>query len=224
MERVLAADANVRGLATLLGQPAPVAVQQPGGTADPAAEMEHERQRLFDAARQEGYAAGIADAERKIGEAMEDAGERLRQAHAAETESLAMLNQRLGELLKSFAQASADVEALNETCVLEMTYSAVVRFLGHAAADGTLIQSVCRKALDEYRQRPVILRVSPEDVAPLKELATEAEIAVEADSRLGPGQCRLQTRKGDYDTSLEVRLDALKHAFLRSLGPEEASA
>lgn len=218
MERISGMDTKVRGLTDLLAHPQPVlALGAQIEPIDPATQRERERHQIREAARQEGLATGMAEAEQKLGAAIDEARQQLQQAHAAESERLAAANRKMQELLKTVAQAADEAEVANVVCAVEMAYTAVIRVLDGAAAEGELIKRMCRKALEEYRQRPVVLRVPRADVELLCELATDVDICIEGDSHLTAGQCRLQTRKGDYDTSLEVRLDALKQAFLRSL-------
>jgi flagellar biosynthesis/type III secretory pathway protein FliH len=126
------------------------------------------------------------------------------------------------ELVRNLdAEISALDERLDEV-VVETAYAALVRMLGSVAAEGTLMRELCVQALLDYRQRPVVLKVAPGAVADVVELAEPDAIRVVADARLAMGECRLETHKGDYETGIEVRLEGLKQAFLRSLRTEAA--
>lgn len=224
MTRTPGPGAKVMGLAALLTQPRPDVVEAPADTFDSAGQLEQERCRVLEVARRDGYTEGMARAEKEIEAASELARQKIEQAQSAESKRLATAHRRMAELLQGISQAAADAESTTATSVAEIAYATVVRFLGETGADGALLKQVCRQALEEYRQRPVVLRVPVDDVPMLRELSTDASISIEGDARLVPGQCRLQTRKGDYDTGLEVRLDAIKLAFLRSVGSGEAAA
>jgi flagellar biosynthesis/type III secretory pathway protein FliH len=71
--------------------------------------------------------------------------------------------------------------------------------------------------LSDVTQRPAVLRLHPDDAELATTLAEGADVRIEADNRLARGQCRVQTRRGDYDTSLADRLDALRLALLDGL-------
>lgn len=222
MERMSGNDTRVLGLAALLSQPrlaepVPVAV-------DPAAQLEQQRMQALEAGRNEGHAAGMARADAEIADIARQTRLGIEQTQAAENERLAMANRSAAELLQAIPQAMAEADGSVDSMVCEIAYAALVRYLGVAGVDGTLLERICREALDEYRLRPVIVRVPVADAAALQALSDGAAITVEGDAHLRPGQCRLQTWKGDYDTGLEVRLDAIKQAFLRSLDAAEAPA
>lgn len=226
MDRTPGTGPNIRRLAALLAPPVSPVPTPASASAptDPVADLERQRQQVLEAAKREGYAAGIAEAEARIREGQEQARDEVRRAHAAESERLADAHRRLGMLLKSVEAAADGMAAEIGDCVAEVAYAAVVRFLGEAGSDGQLLRRVCQQALEEYQQRPVVLKVSKDDVDAIKTLAADTDVSIEADSRLRTGQCRLQTRKGDYDTSVEVRLESLKLAFLRGLDMSEAPA
>ena len=84
----------------------------------------------------------------------------------------------------------------------------------NVASRRPLIAEICRQALVEYRQRPIVLRLAEQEADAVAYLAEEGAVTVVADAHMKPGQCRLETRKGSYDTSLEVRLQALLHGFV----------
>lgn len=217
MTRAPGAGAKVMGLAALLAQPRPDVIEAQVDTIDPAEQFEQQRCSALEAARRDGYAEGMARAEKEIEAASERARQTIEQAQSAESKRLETANRRMEELLQGVSQAAADADATTATWVAEIAYAALVRFLGENGVDDALLKQVCRQALEEYRQRPVVLRVPVDEVPMLQELSADASISIEGDARLAPGQCRLQTRKGDYDTGLEVRLDAIKQAFLRSV-------
>ena len=107
-----------------------------------------------------------------------------------------------------------------ETQLLEdavvLAYAAVVRVCGSSSAD---FRQVCAQLLDEQRERPVLLRVAP-SLHPLVEGLADAQVRVEPAVGLLPGQVQLQTSNGIVDGGLDVRLDAIRAAFLSGLAAQ----
>lgn len=217
MERLPENSGRVVGLAALLSQPRPI--QNEDGV-DPAAELQKMRDRTLELAQREGYARGMELAAQEIADAKAAASAEtirsVQRAHAEETERLATSNRRLSELLEALGKADAEQQLRVEEQVLEITYASVIRLIGDIGVCGEVLSRICQKALDEYRQRPLMLKVAEEDLGYVHDLASST-ITVEMDGQLSPGECRLHTHKGDYYTSLELRLEGLKQAFLRTL-------
>lgn len=224
MERISADQGRIVGLSALL-QPAPAAnAAPPQARPDPAAELERERKAVLERAEAEGLKRGLQRADEQILASQQKAEARIEQAHAAQTRKLRDANEQLAALLKAWPAAADELDQRLETLSLDIAFACVTRLLGEIGADGELMKRLCRQALSEYRQRPVTVRVAAADVEAVGELASDTEVRVIADARLSPGQCRLETHKGLYDTSLEVRLDALKQALLRSVDGGDADA
>jgi flagellar biosynthesis/type III secretory pathway protein FliH len=225
MERIEATDGRITGLAAALVLPqqsfpeTAVPVRAP----DPALLLEQERNRIFEEARKLGFAQGMKDADQKIQAATEQAQQKAEAAHAKEVARLRDTCSRLELVLRNIPPAMAEVDEQILAASVEIAYASVLRVIGKAHADGDLIHGICQQALDEYRQRPVILCVSSADYPSLGELTADESIRIQADATLTSGQCRLETAKGLYGTSLEVRLDALKQAFIRHF-PESVEA
>lgn len=227
MQRIAPAQGRIVELSALL-QPAAAAVvadaPAPAERPDPAAELERERKAVLERAEAEGLERGLKRAEARILASQQQAESRVEQAHAAQTRKLQAANDQLAALLRAWPAAADELEQRLEAASLEIAYACVTRLLGEIGADGELMKRLCRQALSEYRQRPVLVRVAAADLDAVSELAADSELRVLADARLSPGQCRLETHKGLYDTSLEVRLDALKQALLHSLDGGDAGA
>lgn len=225
MERIAAVDDRIVALSTLFARPKPV---NPTATAqlfvDPRVEIEAERTRIFKAARDEGYAAGIKRAEEEISRRSREAESAIAADHAVEGRRLQDANEQMARLLRALPEAVSGIEDEIEPQVVEAAFMATLRVLGDAATRRPLIVDICRQALVEYRQRPIALRVAEQERDAVAFLAEEGAITVVADARLVPGQCRLETRKGLYDTSLEVRLQALLRGFLNALRSREGVA
>ncbi len=219
-ERV-ADDARVVGLGDLLK--ARPSVPQTGNASavepppDPRVLLEQERVRVLDAARKDGHAAGMRDAEKAI-EARAQAAEREWQAkYEKETGRLADATRRLEGLIRTLPEALAEIEAQVEALTIEATFAATARVVAEAARDEKMVIGFCREALAEYALRPVVLRVHPDALAAVKSALAEEDIRVESDARLAAGQCRIESAKGLYDISIAHRMEALKTQLLASL-------
>jgi flagellar assembly protein FliH len=193
------------------------AMTAPMQEPDPRELLAQERQRTLASAQEEGYATGMAQAKDELRKAIAQAEEDVRKAHAAEGERLTAANERMTTLLRSVQRAVDESDDRLESLAVEVAFAALARVLGQAAADRALMLSVCRQALDEYRQRPVVLRVAVDEAEQVQALMHGEDIRIVADPHLDHGQCRLETHKGLYDTSVETRLDAVKQALLDAL-------
>lgn len=213
------AEARIVGLGDLFKPREPVVAAEPAPPPppDPRVLLEQERVRVLDAARKDGHAAGMRDAEKDI-EARATAAEREWQAKfEKETRRLAETTRRLEALIAALPDAVAEVERQVETLTVEATFAATLRIVAEAARDEAMVLDFCREALAEYALRPVRLRVHPELVAAVAATLASDDIRVEGDPRLAAGQCRIESEKGLYDISLAHRLDALKDQLLASL-------
>lgn len=223
MQRVASEGVRITELTALLRESRVEAVPERAhdSTPDPAQLLQAERKMVQQQARDEGYAQGLAGAGEEIAKRIAAAERRVADAHSAELERLRTASERLEVMLREVPDAVLELEQRFEPVVVEAVYAAVLRLIGDVAAQGGLLEQVCRQALSEYRQRPVVMRVAPSDMAQVQSLTDGNAVRVEVDALLMPGQCRLETHKGLYDAGVDVRLDALKQALLRSLGNSE---
>lgn len=224
LERVTPQQARIVGLAAALAAPAPAATAAQTAAdepaPDPAALLAQERERVLAQARRDGEAAGLARADAELQAQRERVRAEIEAANAERAQALEDERGELRALAQNLSRQLAEAEAQMREAVVEVAYAALCRALGEreAAARGQTTAALCAQLLDEYRHRPATLRIGPEafdavDAA----VAGQAELRVLADPTLRPGECRLETRKGAYDTRLEDRLDALKQALLRGL-------
>lgn len=219
------ADARIVGLGDLFKPREPVvAVEQAPPPPDPRVLLEQERVRVLDAARKDGHAAGMRDAEKAIETRALAAEREWREKFEKETARLAETTRRLEALIAALPAAVAEVERQVETLTVEATFAATLRIVAEAARDEAMVLDFCREALAEYALRPVRLRVHPELVAAVAATLASDDIRIEGDPRLAHGQCRIESEKGLYDISLAHRLDALKDQLLASLDDSAAAA
>lgn len=217
MERVHDGERRIVSLSAALSPPAPVDVAPLVAAPDPAEQLREGAERVFRAAREQGVAEGRARADAEVREASAQAARAVRAEHAAEQARLDAANADATRLCEALAAGVAAVDRELEDTVVEVAYAAVLRIVGVIAIDEDLVRTLCRQALSDVTQRPAVLRLHPEDAERATSLANGADVRIEPDNRLARGQCRVQTRRGDFDTSLVDRLDALRNALLDGL-------
>ena len=189
---------------------------------DPAEELRIQRQHVFDATREEGFAEGMRDAQAEIQRQIEVVAMRLREEHAGSLKRLRAEHEQIRKLAASLPEALAAHATDAETLAVEVAFAAVTRLLGEKSADGTLMRTLCQRIVHEYGHPPATLRVSEADL-PLLEGAALG-IALEADRRLAPGQCVIDTVRGQFESGLDVRLDALRKALLATVAEHRGQA
>lgn len=227
VETVVPSQARIVGLAAALAPPAKQAIRPADAEAapapDPAALLAQERERVLAQARRDGRAEGLADAAAELQAERERVRAQIEADNAERAQALDEQRAELSALARTLAQRLAEAETELREAVVEIAYAALCRALGEreAAARGQTTAALCAQLLDEYRHRPATLRIGPEAFDAVNTaVAAQTELRVLIDPTLRPGECRLQTRKGAYDTRLEDRLDALKQALLRGLEAE----
>lgn len=223
MKRISPADARIVGLASLFA-PAAADALPPALAPDPQAQREQERRAAFDEACAEGRAQGLARADAEIERRALAAERAVEAAHAEAARKLQADRARISECLRGLDRAQAALDARIGDIAAEIAYAAVLKILGEPAAERPLMLRLCQQALADFRLRPVVLRVAVGDVDALGALAEPDVVRILADPALAAGQCRLETHRGTYETGLEVRLEAMKQAFLQGNAASEAGA
>lgn len=199
-------------LADALAPPVPATAIPP---VDAAELLQKERERLFDAARREGQAKGLAEAEAEVSRRVEAVASRLKAEHQAALEKLDARAGAMSKLAQGLA-AALDGQARDaEEAAVEAAFAALLRVLGDKAAERHLVRELCQQALIARGAGAATLRLSPDDHAGLELEAVDLQIV--ADPALSPGQCILESSRGASDTGLDVRLEAMKRAFLDGL-------
>lgn len=205
----------------LIGEVRPIVSDGPSAE-DVADALRVQHQRAFDAARKEGFAEGSKDAEREIAQQVEKIERRLTAVHEAAMAKLEAEQSRLRQYISSLSGALQDYSVDAETLAVEVAYAAVIRVLGEKSADRTLLPELCRTIVREYGHPPATLRVSDVDFSLFE--STEFDIPVEADRRLLPGQCVIDTARGQFESGLDVRLEALTKALLSAVAEHRGLA
>lgn len=205
--------------------PVTAASSQPTPAPDPRVALEAERRAALDAAREEGLAAGLREAEKRIETRARAAERSAREALDSETKRLADVSARLAALLAAWPAEIAALEQRCEAIVVEATFAATTRLVGELARDDARLVDYCRAALVAHSARPAVLRVHPDALAAVRDALPDHArdtLRVEGDATLGALHCRIESERGVYELSLEHRLDALKQALLAALAADDA--
>lgn len=184
-------------------------------TVDHEAELRAQAQRVFEQAHEQAMAAAETRIASEVSARVEKIEQAMRLEHEAACQALEQARRRM---LASADGLQAALAPWSEACELmsvEVAYAAVVRLLGDRAADKSLMASLCHAIVREYGHPPATLRISEEDFVDLDEHLIE--IPVEVDRRLRPGQCVIDTARGQLETGLDVRLEGLSKALLQTL-------
>ena len=176
---------------------------------------EQERLKWLQEAREAGHAEGMRQADAQIRDAVAAAELACHHRHAQALAELQDQRPRLAQWSLRLPAPLAGLERAMLAMAIQLAYAAMLRVLDALPAEERIAQA-CRQALAEQKQRPLLLRLPPLD-APFAQALATAEIRIEADARLQPGQCRIESPLGIDDAGLDVRLDALRTAFLQGL-------
>jgi flagellar biosynthesis/type III secretory pathway protein FliH len=189
---------------------------------DPAETLRVQSALAFDAAREQGLAKGLSDAESQVKLQVEAIATRLREEHAASLKRLHSEQDRLRNLATSLQEAVSMYATDAESLAVEVGFASVTRLLGEKSADRTLMNALCQRIVHEYGHPPATLRISEADLPLLA--SVELGIPVEADRRLAPGQCVIDTARGQFESGLDVRLDALRRTLLATVAEHRGQA
>jgi len=187
--------------------------------ADPALadnkRLQDHQTQLFDQAREHGLSEGLKNAEQEIQKRVEEIEARLAQAHQKAVAEL-RTQQELFQKLITNVKTSVEQHATEaEAVAVEVAFASVIRLLGDKAADHTLVAALCAAVANEYGHGAATLHVSEADRVMFE--SVNIGIAIEVDRRLQSGQCIIETTRGQFDCGVDVRLEALKKAFLSGL-------
>lgn len=175
-------------------------------------EMERQNERARQAI-QKAYAQGY-DEGRKKGAQEEGAA-----AAPVYQKKVAALQEHIGTYLKNFEEEKYAIYAKADRILLELCCRMVKKILGtEPVLQPEVVLSVLRKALSFVAEREkLVVRVSPRDrdiVAGNKDFwapVTERlkDITIEADERIEPGGCIIESNAGVTDARLGVQLHEL---------------
>lgn len=134
-------------------------------------------------------------------------------------------NQKTSELLLETVDRSVRHFEEFENDVIEVVIKALRKIIGELK-EKDLISRVVRTSLEAVRnQKKVTLIVSSEEAPKLREELNQilAEfpsinyIDIEADPRIEPGGCKLETEVGVVDATIETQLEAIRHSLTKAI-------
>lgn len=192
----------------------------PPAGRDPAAELKQQRIRIFEQAREEGRAAGLKEAELEIARQVEVDRLKLEAGHRAAVTALNAereVLQAMGGALSSAAKMQLEQA---EALAAEVAFAAVTRLLGDRLSRADLMAALCGEIIREFGQNEATLRVGERDLEVLS--AIQLDVPLVLDRRLAPGECVMDTSRGQFASGLDVRLEGLKQALLQALKSEDA--
>ena len=221
IQRVTADDTRVTRLGSFFQPPVPapalnVVPAEP--TPDPQALLDHALQQ----AREAGFEQGMQEVQSRIREAERAAEQACQQRYTERQQAVEAQHQQLTQWLQQLPEQAARWEDHVLRTAAELAYAAVLRVLADVPP-AERVQQMCQQALAAQPQRPVTVRCAPTEAAWMESLAGPG-VSTEADPRLQPGQCRVESPLGVDDAGLDVRLDALRQAFLQGLAEAGARA
>jgi flagellar assembly protein FliH len=173
-----------------------------------------EREALFADVRRDAAAKGLADAEAEIGRRTDAISARLQAEHALALSALRERMDAMSQLAAALSEAVGRHRRECEEAAIEAAYAALLQVLGDKAEDRSLMPTLCAHILRTRGAGPLTLRLSPADCA-LVEPAEDVRLV--PDVTLASGRCIVESARGGSDTGLDVRLEALKNAFLEAL-------
>lgn len=215
----------------------PVSLQQaltPAAVPAPAAEMltvpsttpvpagptlAEERERVLAQARLEGLRKGEQEALAQYEQRLAAARKELDAAHAERTQALQAQQTELAALI---AGLPLELDAMRERTLEDaavLAFEVATRLYGKA--DGIDFASLCIQLVQEHADQAVVLRVAPAQAAAVAALAGP-QLRVIPSAALTSGQIQLQTATGSVDSGLDVRLDAIRNAFLAGISGSTA--
>ena len=199
----------------LLGQQeSGVALMADAGLADSKRAQDQQAQ-LFDQACERGLSEGRQNAEQEIQKRVKEIEARLMQAHQKAVAEL-KVQQELFQKLITHVKTSIEQHANEaEAVAVEVAFASVIRLLGNKAADRSLVTELCAAVANDYGHGAATLHVS--EVDRLMFESVNIGVVIEVDRRLQSGQCTVVTTRGQFDCGIDVRLEALKKAFLSGL-------
>lgn len=164
----------------------------------------------------EGFEAGESDGLREAAQRMkaldDEANCRLRE--------LATERERLVAVMEGMTEALPRHAAVMEELAFEVALTSLSRAFGRLSGDGQLLRRLCTQVVEEFRVKAVRVCVSIEDRSVLPEHIEGLEVL--AESGLARGECRIVTERGQAESSIAMRLQAICDTMLETLGADRS--
>jgi flagellar biosynthesis/type III secretory pathway protein FliH len=147
--------------------------------------------------------------------------EALEHDHRERTDALSFCRRGLHALAEATDSLHEELRREAELLACEIACEAVLKLLGKAAADGELIRGLVATALKQCEHARIDrIRVSTGDTASLKAegVTRFGNLTIVADEHLEPGDCHIESSRGNLDASLRRQLEA----FLKTMSASHA--
>ena len=189
-------------------------ISQPSMTKEELAELfSEELAALREETKQQAYEEGMQTAEAHAKEQLAELESSLKVDYEKAIENLTNLTSNLKGAIDESIQE-------NESDLVEVVFSAVLKILGEKAVDRTLVKLIVSENIKKcYESNITKIKLSQDDFKLFKsanealQLDLPAEIAIEPDVSLLPGGCKIETDKGTLDARLDSQIERFK-AFL----------
>jgi flagellar biosynthesis/type III secretory pathway protein FliH len=188
----------------------------PHAPAAPRGPTEAERlEAAFAEARAAGVEAADKDVEAEVVQRVKAIQSRLDSEHVARLLALDVERQHLVASTRAIEQTLTAIAADADETATEIAYLAITRLLAAEDNGASAVRALCRELAELHGRAGAIVRASEADAAALADAGLE--LRIEIDRSLAAGEIALDSERGQFDTSLEQRLEAIKQAFLAGL-------
>lgn len=222
MRRMPAGPLHAQRLSHIMQAPQTAATADPQNFHDPQRELDMLREQIREQAYREGLQRAVLEAEAEIQRRVDAVAAQLKAEQEALLAQMQVRLESLNALLAAVRDAARRQAADAEETAVEAAYTATLHLLGEKAAEHELMRELCRHALKAHGQDSITVRLSEADLESLDLQVSDVRFV--ADRHLRPGQCVIESPRGEFETGLDVRLDALKRAFLDGLAAHRSEA
>lgn len=179
-------------------------------------------QAAYDDARETARLAGLEDAEAEIGRRVQVVATRLEADHKTRIGLLDAERQRLLASLRNLEHHVLDWQGDSEDLAIEIAYAALTQLLGPQQDGRSAIAALCAHLVETYGRTDACLHVSETDAPAIAEAGLT--IRWEIDRSLAAGEAFIDTDRGQFETSLASRLEAIKLRYLAGLAQHRGEA
>jgi flagellar biosynthesis/type III secretory pathway protein FliH len=164
----------------------------------------------------EGFEAGESDGLREAAQRMQELEDEARRR----LQELVTERERLVSLMEAMAEALSRHGSAMEELAFEVALISLSRAFGQLSDDRQLLQRLCTQVVEESHVKAVRVCVSVEDHSALPEQIKGLEVI--AESGLARGECRIETGRGQVESSIAMRLSAICDTMLETLGTDRS--
>lgn len=219
MAKLEAGKVNAGTARRLSAGSAPVAeVRQARVAARPSAqrELEDKLKAAFEQAKKDGLEQGQAQAAADFQKRLQSEQQALERVRQSVLDAEAGRRQEFAALLTGLQEQRDRMLREAEALAVELAFRAITRLLQARHEDRAMLAEVCSVAIQELGNSVIRVRV-PQAASDLVRATIRPGIEVVVDASLQPGQCFIETPRGESEAGLATRLEGLKAALLAAL-------